>query len=496
MAAFMLLIHLVTCSNYELHRDEMLYVSFGSHLSWGFASTPPFISFLSFIIIHIFGYNAFFVKLFPALFGAFIVLLTALFTRELGGKRLAVFLACFAVIISTAMLRTASLFMPVIFELFFWMMFLFFLLKLITTQNPVYWIWIGISFGLAFLNKYSVLFLGFSAFIALLISEHRKLLLSKYLLFGIAAALIIMSPNIIWQLRHNLAVATHMRELYSTQLVYVSVKSFLLDQVIMNFSAILIWGTGLAGILLFGKERKSRVFVYILLLVILIFLIARGKSYYTLGVYPMMFAFGGYILEKYLRKSVILVVSISLLLGMLLLPIGLFILPQQPMKAYCAWFSKYITSAPMRNENNGYYPIPQDFMDMTGWDELARMASGAYNELTPAEKESCTVYANNYGQAGAFDFYGKKYGLPTPVCMNDSYIFWAPDSLTSRNFIVSDDNLGDIPQLFGKYRLIGQINNECFRENGLQVYLCQDPTPLLNGLFKKRIREHKKVYGY
>ncbi|MGA3012845.1 MAG: hypothetical protein ABSD71_02295 [Bacteroidales bacterium] len=166
------------------------------------------------------------------------------------------------------------------------------------------------------------------------------------------------------------------------------------------------------------------------------------------------------------------------------------------MKIYCAWFSKYITNAPMRNENYGYYPLPQDFMDMTGWDEMAKIASGAYNELTPAEKESCTVYANNYGQAGAFDFYGKKYGLPTPVCMSDSYIFWAPDSLTTRNFIVSDENLGDIPRLFGKYRLIGQISNDCFRENGLQVYLCQDPTPLLNGFFKKRIREHKEVYGY
>ncbi|MGA3012844.1 MAG: glycosyltransferase family 39 protein [Bacteroidales bacterium] len=311
LAAFMLLIHLATCSNYELHRDEMLYISFGSHLSWGFASTPPFISFLSFIIIHIFGYKAFFVKLFPALFGAFMVILIALFTRELGGKRLAVFLACFAAIISTAMLRTASLFMPVIFELFFWMLFLYFLLKLVTTQNPVYWIWVGISFGLAFLNKYSVLFLGFSTFIALLISEHRKLLLSKYFLFAIAAALIIMSPNIIWQLRHNLAVATHMKELYRTQLVYVSPKTFLLDQVIMNFSAILIWGTGLTGILFFSKERKFRIFGYILLLVIMMFLVARGKSYYTLGVYPMMFAIGEYILEKYLRKSVIAAVAIS-----------------------------------------------------------------------------------------------------------------------------------------------------------------------------------------
>ena len=100
------------------------------------------------------------------------------------------------------------------------------------------------------------------------------------------------------------------------------------------------------------------------------------------------------------------------------------------------------------------------------------------------------------GQAGAFDFYGKRYNLPDPVSVNDSYIFWAPDSITTLNFIVSDNELGDIPRLFKSYREIGVINNDCFREDGLKVYLCQDPTPLLKEFFKKRIKEHKQVYGY
>src|SRR5512140_2252658 len=79
-------IHLLTNTNYELHRDEMLYFSMGNHLSWGFASTPPFMSFLAFIDIHVFGYHEFAVKLFPALFGASIIVLIALFVRETGGK--------------------------------------------------------------------------------------------------------------------------------------------------------------------------------------------------------------------------------------------------------------------------------------------------------------------------------------------------------------------------------------------------------------------------
>ena len=495
-----LLIHFLTGANYELHRDEMLYFEMGSHLSWGFASTPPFISFLAFIIKSIFGYHEFFVKLFPAIFGALIIILIALFIKEIGGKGFGVLAGCTAFIISTAMLRTSSLFMPVIFELFFWLLFLYFVLMLINRQDPKYWIWIGITLGIGFLNKYSILFLGFSTIIALLISEHRRLISSKYFLYGALISLLIVSPNVIWQINHNFAVFTHMRELYSTQLIYVSKPAFLLDQLFMNFTVALIWIPGLVMVLFFRAERKYRVFGYILLMVVFLFLVTGGKSYYTLGIYTMMFAFGGYFFEKYLagnlRIAGYLSVGLSFFISLIFLPLGLPILPKEQMGKYCTIFSKYVTPAPMHGENDNYFPIPQDYMDMSGWKELAGLVSVAYNKLDLNQKKDCIIYANNYGQAGAIDFYGKKFNLPKTSSVDDSYIFWAPDSLTVSNFIVTDGHLGDLPRLFNSYIEIGEIKDPYFRENGLKVYLCQNPKPLLNDFFKKRIKEHKKVYGF
>lgn len=247
----------------------------------------------------------------------------------------------------------------------------------------------------------------------------------------------------------------------------------------------------------FKSEKKYSLFGYILLIVIMMFLITKGKPYYTLGVYSMMFAFGGYFLEKYFtgRLKIIsyLIVGFSFLSAIFLLPLGLPVLAKQQMGKYCVVFSKYITPAPMRNEQNNYYPIPQDYMDMSGWKELAQLVSVAYNKLDADQKKDCIIYANNYGQAGAIDFYGKKYHLPVPISVNDSYIFWAPDSLAASNFIVTDNRLADIPRLFNSYR---EIKDYYFRENGLKVYLCQNPKPLLNEFFKKRIKEQKEVYGY
>jgi hypothetical protein len=116
--------------------------------------------------------------------------------------------------------------------------------------------------------------------------------------------------------------------------------------------------------------------------------------------------------------------------------------------------------------------------------------------LDSLQKKDCMIFANNYGQAGAIDFYGKRYQLPGAVSMSDSYIFWAPDTLTAKNFIITDHRLGDIPRLFKNFVEIGEIKNHYFREDGLKVYLCQNPTPLLNEFFKKGIKAHKEIYGY
>ena len=204
-------------------------------------------------------------------------------------------------------------------------------------------------------------------------------------------------------------------------------------------------------------------------------------------------------MEKYLTgklnpvKYTLLIFAI--ISAILTLPFGLPVLPQKQMEKFCAFNSRYITSEPMRGEANIFYPLPQDYMDMTGWKETAVLVFQAYTKLDSIQKTNCIIFANDYGQASAVEFYGKQYHLPPVVCLNDSYIFWAPDSLTALNTIVTDNQLGDIPRLFNNYIEIGEVNNRYFRENGLKVYLCQNPTTILNKFFKDRIKANKAMYG-
>ncbi len=490
-----LAIHFLTSTSYELHRDEMLYFAQGNHLSSGYVSTPPFVGFLAFLARIIFGYSEFGIKLFPALAGAASLLIIALFVKEFGGKKLALLIASTGYMASGAFLRGNSLFMPVCFDQFFWLLSAYLIFKMVKANNPRIWLWIGFVFGLAFLNKYSIIFFAFSIIIALLISEHRKLLVSKYVFYGSIIGFFVILPNLIWQYNYNWPVIRHMAELQRTQLVNVTTANYLSQQVLMCFAAILIWPAGLALLFLFG-EKKYRFIAWSYILVVVIILLGKGKPYYTLGAYPMLFVAGGYVMEKYLTKKRryiiygILFVTISI--SVLTLPLALPYASFETVKRYC---DPQTGMVQQRWEDGKIYPIPQDYADMTGWKELAGIAAKAYNLLDDQEKRKCTIYAENYGHAGAVQFYGHSYGLPTPISFSDSYLLWAPDCITDGPFIYINHQVGDMDDLFTHYQEVGRVNNEYFRENGIMVLLCTEPNGLWKKFYAQKVRMMKNNYS-
>ncbi len=136
LALFKLIIHLLTNTNYELHRDAYLYLAQGDHLDWSFLSVPPTIAVIGNITRFLFGDSVFSIRLFPAIVGAVSVVIIGLIIQNLGGKIWAILLGCTAFIVSPAFLRSNTLFQPVTFDQFYWLVTTYFILKLIQTQNP------------------------------------------------------------------------------------------------------------------------------------------------------------------------------------------------------------------------------------------------------------------------------------------------------------------------------------------------------------------------
>jgi len=495
-ASVKILIHFFTYSNFELHRDAYLYYAQSEHLAWGFVAVPPSIAVIGKLATFIFGNTVFGLRFFPALIGGVNLILIGLAVKELGGKKIAIALASLAYILSPSYLHVNSLFQPVSFNHFYWMLSGYLILLMIKRENPKIWLWIGIVFGLGFLNKYSIIFF-YSAFaISLLISKYRYLYKSKHFLFAIMVGFVIVLPNITWQYQNDWPVLHHMSELRETQLAHVHLSDFLIEQLLMNLQALLLWLGGLLVLLFYKKEKQYSLFGFIYIFVIVILMLGSGKSYYTLGVYPILFVFGAYFTEKYIRKYLIYVFSFLVISMLLTLYLSLSFngIP-------FSTFEKSVKKDGFRWEDGVYHDLPQDMADMTGWNEIGDKVSDIYLSMDQESRNNCDIFCYHYGQAGAIMFYGKKVNIPQPISFNGSFVFWAPDSLSKDYMIWVHSGLEDhikpdslLPSLFKNVELKATINNKYFREDGTRIYLCKSPTDDYKKYYKSRINELNNRY--
>ena len=486
-------IHLLFYHNLGFHRDELLYLSLGEHPDFGYFSVPPFIGILAMVVVKIFGYNLFAVKIVPALLGGVMVYLSALIARELNGSFFAQMLAATGLICSILFLRAFSLFHPVFLDIFFWTLALYLLIRYINTSHRKYLFSFGIVIGIGILNKYNLLFLVTGLLIALPFTQLRKLFLSKEIYITILLALIIVLPNLIWQISHQMPVLHHLGELRDSQLTNMSSATFLTEQLLMIFPATLIALPGMFYLLLSQDLKKFRVLGFSVVTVLALYLLLQGKSYYSAGIYPLLISVGAVFYERYLRSKVLRLLFFALIIleTWTLLPMGISSRSPEKMVAYFDKMAQITKNdAVRRYEDNQYHPLPQDYADMLGWDELAAITNKAWHEVE--QKEQCIIYAENYGQAGAITILGKRYNLPEALSFSDNFRYWLPNSFDKEivELIYINDEMGaDVKELFGEINEIGRLSDPLARENGVKVFLCKKPKRSFNLFWAARMQE-------
>lgn len=487
-------IHLLTNTNYELHRDAYLYLAQGDHLSWGYLSVPPLTAFLSKLLRFITGDSAFAVRLFPTLIGGASVIVVNLIVREMGGRRWAMVLASLAFICSPAFLRSNMLLQPVSLNQFFWLTAFYFVVRLINTRDPKYWLYLSINFALGFLTKYAIIFLAAGFFIALLLTPSRRLLKSKYFVYGLILGVLLIMPNLVWQHNNSWPVIYHMEMLRQYHLVNVQLADFLSAQLIMHLPVTFFWLTGLIYLLFYREMYKYRIVGFTFLAVLILLLLTRGKSYYTIGLYSVLFAAGGVVFEKFIRRTIWAYASLVFMIITLsiMLPFSLPVLGHERMLEFCQKSIEIGVDMPMRWEDGQVHSLPQDYADMIGWKELAENVMHVYDLVPAAQKTHCYIYAENYGQAGAIRYYGLKNGLPEPICFHGSFIFWAPDDVNDLQYLIYvNDDISGIRDYFGTIDRYDGITTPYARESGLPVYLCKDPAAGFGELYVARLREER-----
>jgi hypothetical protein len=493
-----LFIHYFTNATFGLHRDEYLYIAMKDHLDFGYVSIPPFTACIAKISNMLFGHSVFGYRILPSLAGAITVFLTGLIVKELKGSYMAITIACLSYILSPTFLHINFLLQPVTFDVMFWTLICYLVVRLVVRNDPNMLLALGITVSVAFLNKYSVAFLVIGVFVSLLLSKYRALLHNRYLLISIVAGLIIIFPNLIWQFKHNFPVVNHMIELRNTQLINVTVVNFILDQFLMNIHVLFVWLLGFIILLFLRKERNLQFISFIYIAVFVILITAKGKSYYTAGVYPMMFSAGGYVIEKYftgkLRGITYYLIFSLFITGIFALPYAMPIWSFEKLDKFYQATAKYIDNGPLRWEDGKAHQLPQDFADMTGWKELSGIVTNTYISLPVGARQKCNIFASNYGEAGAIKYYTSKMGLPEPISFSDNFLLWAPDSLDTQYLIFVEWDTAHIKKLFKQIVFVDSIHDEYAREQGQCVFLCSNPTVICKSEYAKIIKRNKEKY--
>ncbi|MEQ1746762.1 MAG: glycosyltransferase family 39 protein [Saprospiraceae bacterium] len=491
LAAFLLakfFFHLYLNGQWSFHRDELLYLALGRHLAWGYASVPAGIGFWAWFADAVLGGSVEAVRLIATLVGTATVLLTGLMAKEMlpnqpGAGKFAMLIVGLAGLTCGAYLRPCMLFMPVVFDVFYWALLCWLFLKYINTQKSGWLLGFGAAAGLGLLNKYSVLIFLFAMLPGLLQARNRRIFFDRKFYLGVALALLILAPNIAWQAEHRFPVFRHIGQLAESQFAHVTIGSFLGDQARFFLAALPVWLCGL-WFLLFAKTAAPwRVFGWMYLAMLAVLLLFSAKSYYSLGAYPVLIAGGAAFLERATAEKYrwlrVATPAFMLAMGALTLPAALPLFPPQQE----AHFVKKLTELPgldgiLRWEDGRNYALPQDFADMIGWQEIGENAGKAWQALP--NKSKSAIYADSYGQAGAVGVFGKKLGVPDVLSFSDNYRYWLPDSLPAdfQTLLYINGELGDdMPGFFRKIEKVWELDMPLSRQHGDRIYRCEDPTP-------------------
>jgi len=322
LAAAKLLIHLSTSGRYGIFRDELYYLACAEHLDWGYVDQPPLIALIAWFARHVFGSSLIGLRLLPAIAGATLVWLTGTLARELGGGRFAQGMAALAVLIAPIFLVFGHWLTMNAFEPLIWLGAAWCVARAINTGRASFWLWFGVLIGLGLETKYSIVFFAFGIVMGLLLTEHRRFLKNRWIWLGALAALLIFLPNLLWLVKHDFPFLELMRNIrHSGRDVARGPLAFIADQAfIVNPILFPLWCGGLLW-LFFGGTRKwadplngptsrglkgrgrYRIFGWTYLVMLVTFIVLKGKNYYLAPAYPILFAAGAVAFERITAKK-------------------------------------------------------------------------------------------------------------------------------------------------------------------------------------------------
>jgi hypothetical protein len=439
--------HVLTNGRYGFHRDELQFLTDARHLDWGFVPYPPFTAFVEHIGLSLFGLSLMGLRVFSVLAQAVVIAVSGVMARDLGGGRVAQVFTAVAVGLSPLPVFEATEFQYTSFDLMWWVLIAWLTIRLLKDENPRWWLAIGAAVGLGLETKYSIVFCIAGILAGVVLTNARKYLLSVWFWAGIAIALVIFAPNLVWLVRHNFISYTFLQHIHKRDVGQGRADGFLLGQFMSNANlfAAPVW---VAGVVAFFLSKRYRMLAWMYVVPVAIFWVSKGRAYYTCGAYPMVLAMGAAAWERWLargpkwaRVTVATVgfagvAFIGAVVWARLVPIA----QDGPLKQYALAHSG-------------------DLREEIGWDEMVKTVAAVRDSLPADQQAHFGITVGNYGEAGAIEMLGPQYHLPPPISTTNSAWLRGYPTPQPTTIILVGNSQKRADQLFTGCRLVAHNGN-------------------------------------
>jgi len=458
--------HLLTGGRYGFQRDELATLDDARHLAWGYVAYPPITPFFGRLSLTLFGTSLVGFRFFAVLVEAIAVVLTGLMARTLGGGCGAVLIAAAAAI--PFCLGGGALMQYVSFDYFFWVLSAYFVVRLLQSNDPRWWVALGASIGLGMMSKYTMGFFTIGIVLGVLLTNARKHLTTQWLWIGVALSILIWLPNLIWQAQNHFISLEFLRTIHERDVRIGRTQGFVPEQFKLTLLALPLCIAGLYFYLFSKTGSRFRMLGWMYIVPLLLFVVAKGRWYYLAGAYPMLYAAGAVWGELWLKSignrsavSVRALVWIALIADIILL--AFVTIPTAPVNSALWKFA---------SKNNG------DLVEELGWPELVQEVAGIRDSLPKQDRSHLGILAANYGEAGAINLYGPSYDLPEAISGVNS--FWARGygNPAPETLIVLGHSMDFVQHHFASCELAGHTPNPYGIENEEtsnhpDIYVCR-----------------------
>ena len=484
--AVKLLVHIPGLFRYGYFRDELYFLDCARHLSWGYVDCAPLVAVYAKVAL-LLGASLPALRVLPMMAGAGTVILTVLIARQLGGGVWAQALAGLGILIAPVHLMSNGILSMNAFEPLFWMGCIYIMIRIIRGADPRLWLVFGVLAGLGLENKHSTLFFGGAVAIAVVATPLRRELLRPWIWLGLAIALALFAPNLIWQWQQGFPTLEDLQNVRETgKNIELAPLAFLAEQAMMMHPAtVVLWFSGLC-FLFFGRGRAFRAIGWTFVVLLATLMLLHAKNYYLAPAYPMLLAAGGVAIETWtgaigqLRFRIATRLVVGALIaaaGAVFAPLALPVLDPPAFVAY----QQRLGIETSKTEVAHVGPLPQFWGDQFGWPELVEDIADIYWALPPEERARTGIFASNYGEAGAINLFGPEHGLPPAICAHQTHSMWGPGDFEGDTLIWLQWDPDSLRDRCTSVEVVGEHHHPWgMAEENRPILLCRGLTPPLS----------------